>query len=317
MVKKYLKKLFDLLERPLPYFLTFHLRPKRAAQVGVWSDKLKVMPKCAIVIQGPIVYKEDFTLETVKLYKKIFPEAIIILSTWDYEQKEYVTKIEREGAVVLLNTPPTHAGRQNINYQITSARAGVLHAKELGAEYALKTRTDVRIYDPDSTEYLHNVLQSFPVRGKGTQKNRIVGVSLNSFKYRLYGLSDINLFGQIDDMLAYWSAGLDIGGSTFSHMKVGLCEVYLATEFLKKMGHSIEWTLIDSWRAFADNFIFVDVQSLDLYWNKYARMKEYRYICYDAVKNDQEMTFKEWLNLYTGLSNKESVNEKNIIKIIP
>ena len=73
MLKSFLKKLFNLFEKPLPYFFTFHLRPKRADKIGTVADKSLKYSKVAIVIQGPIVYDEDFTLETIKLYKKIFP----------------------------------------------------------------------------------------------------------------------------------------------------------------------------------------------------------------------------------------------------
>ena len=46
-------------------------------------------------------------------------------------------------------------------------------------------------------------------------------------------------------------------------------------------------------------------------------MREYRYINYDITRNDQEMTFKEWLNFYSDLQNKEAVNLEEIKKIIP
>ena len=42
----------------------------------------------AIVLQGIVAIQDDCTLETVRLYKKIFPGAIIILSTWDFTSDE-------------------------------------------------------------------------------------------------------------------------------------------------------------------------------------------------------------------------------------
>lgn len=317
MLKKWLKKLFNLIERPLPFFFTFHLRPKKAEKIGIVADKLLSYSKVAIVIQGPIVYDQDFTLETIKIYKKLFPQIIIILSTWDYEKKEYIEKIKKEINDVLLNKVPEEKGVQNINYQITSSISGTKRAKELGAEYVLKTRTDIRIYGKNSIEFLSNVLNGFSVKGDYGQNKRIIGMSLNSFKYRLYGLSDINLFGEINDMILYWSAALDKNGSAFKNMPVGLCEVYLATEFLKKVGRELKWTLEDSWQAFADNFCVIDENSLDVYWYKYARMKEHRYIRYNSERNDQEMTFLEWFNLYSNLQNKDKVDLNKIKKVIP
>lgn len=300
----------------MPFFFTFHLRPKMAKQIGSVSDKLNHYPKVAIVIQGPIIYDQNFTLETIKIYKKLFPFTIIILSTWIYEDAKYVEKLKMEGIEVLLNVVPEEKGVQNINYQIVSSFNGINKAKELGAEYVMKTRTDIRIYEKNSIEFLLNILNYFPVKGGFKQNKRIIGLSLNSFKYRLYGLSDINLFGEINDMLLYWSTALDKNGSAFEQMKVGLCEVYLAIQFLKKVGKNIDWTLKDSWQAYADNFCIVDKQSLDVYWYKYARMKEYRYVRYGAARNDQEITFTEWFNIYTNLTNKVA-SDQGIIKVIP
>ena len=45
---------------------------------------------CAIIIQGPVITKNKFTLETVKLYLKLHPNAYIILSTWDDTSKEVI-----------------------------------------------------------------------------------------------------------------------------------------------------------------------------------------------------------------------------------
>ncbi len=317
MLKKWFKKLFNLLERPWPYFFTFHLRPKKADKIGIVSDKLINYPKVAIVMQGPIIYDQDFTLETIKIYKKLFPQVIIILSTWDYEKKEYIEEIKKETEEVLLNKVPSEKGVQNINFQIVSSLSGIKRAKELDVEYVFKTRTDQRIYGVNSLEYLVNILEKFSAVGDYRQKKRIIGCSLNSFKYRMYGISDMNLFGQIDDLFNYWDINLvDNQGTTYAP-EAKFNEVHLATSFLKRIGCEVKWTLEDSWRTFADCFAIVDEQSLDIYWYKYARMKEYRYVRYDSERNDQEMTFREWFNIYTGLQNKSSVDLNKIKKIIP
>lgn len=51
----------------------------------------------AIVLQGIVAIQDDCTLETVRLYKKIFPSAIIILSTWDFTSDELLQNSERKG----------------------------------------------------------------------------------------------------------------------------------------------------------------------------------------------------------------------------
>ncbi len=39
----------------------------------------------AIVMQGPIMYDDDFTMETLYRYRAIYPDTLIILSTWEGE----------------------------------------------------------------------------------------------------------------------------------------------------------------------------------------------------------------------------------------
>ena len=82
-------------------------------------------------------------------------------------------------------------------------------AKRLGATHVVKTRSDQRAYNPSLLSYLYNLLQVFPVNaGEKIQKSRIIGTSLNTFKHRIYGLSDMFLFGEIDDLLLYWDSSI-------------------------------------------------------------------------------------------------------------
>ena len=53
-------------------FITFHRRPKRAISVSTQSCGSEQSKSVAIVMQGPLVYKDNFTLETVKIYQRQF-----------------------------------------------------------------------------------------------------------------------------------------------------------------------------------------------------------------------------------------------------
>lgn len=204
-----LKELIEVAEENKRVFATYHSRPMNSSSVGTQSDKVANQKQLAIVIQGPITRENDFTLETVKIYKKHFSDAIIILSTWEDALPVIIKQFEKLGIPVLLNKKPDYAGISNINFQIVSSRNGIRKARELGAEYALKLRTDQRIYAPNVADYLYNITEVFPVREGYSQKKRIVGMSLNTFKYRMYGLSDMLIYGHIDDMMLYWDVSLD------------------------------------------------------------------------------------------------------------
>jgi len=216
-----------------------------------------------------------------------------------------------------LNQRPEYAGMSNINLQIVSSSRGVLSAQDLGAEYVLKTRTDQRLHAPNIFEYFLNLLTHFPVVKGFSQKKRLIGLSINTFKYRLYDLSDMNIFGHIDDMVAFWSADLD--NRRFSEAEISqanrsikvlsehkIAEIYLVTEFFKKINRPILWTLEDSWQAFADHFIVADKESVDLFWPKYQHT-EFRWLSYDTIKTSMEMNFREWFNIYQNLHNKKDL----------
>lgn len=78
--------------------------------------------ECCIVTQGPIRNQEDFTLETVRFHKKVFPKVLIIVSTWEGED---TLKIEKEiGCAVVKSKLPIKSGISNIDYQAYSSYAG-------------------------------------------------------------------------------------------------------------------------------------------------------------------------------------------------
>jgi hypothetical protein len=309
-----LKDLIEIAEKEEKIFVTYHTRPAKSSATRTRNDSEDHNRNLSLILQGPIMPVGAFTLETIKLYKRLFGDANIILSTWEDEDNLEIRRIKDLGIDVVLNRKPAYSGHSNINLQIVSSRAGVEKAKESGAKYVLKTRTDQRIYAPDVARFLENLTDVFPVRGgNGLQKKRIVGASLNTFKYRLYGLSDMVIYGDVDDMSIYWGADLDL--RVFSEEFIGgmwkslrhfansrVCEVYLATEFLQKVGHVPKWTLTDSFRVFSDRFCVVDKEQLDLFWPKYSR-QENRYVSYTGEFNaKEEITYRDWLNIYNGHS---------------
>lgn len=298
-------------------FITYHQRPQRASSILTTSQSGQCLPKLAIIIQGPLITKDEFTLETIKLYIKLFPNAIIILSTWIDEKQNLISRFDSLGICILLNKKPDYAGFSNINLQIISTLSGINKAKELDVEYVIKTRTDQRIYSPNVLSFLFNIINVFPLNSSvNKQRKRIVGLSLNTFKYRMYGLSDMFTFGHLSDMLLYWDIPLD--NRSFSPIEIKkynltlrsyanwkICEVYLMTEFLKKTNRSLLWTLKDSWDVFANHFCIIDTKSIDLYWGKYNFAEDRWVNYYEQLNKYEEMTFKSWLDLYSNFSNLE------------
>ena len=296
-------------------FFTYHLRPSTADAILNPEGQAELNHHLSVVIQGPVVEKHDFTLQTIALYKKHFPGASIILSTWSDCSDDALRRCDQLGVYALRSEKPSYAGTSNINYQLVSSRKGIELAQSLGADYVLKTRTDQRLYAPNVAEYLYNLSELFPATGpKLRQNKRIIGTSLDSFKFRMYGMTDMLLYGTAEDMQLYWSADLDSRRFTDEQIRDAIasignwarwrvCEVYLATEFLKKVGHELRWTLEDSWTAFRHHFCIVDHEQLDLYWPKYSR-QEHRWRNYHCPAT-AELNFREWLNIYSNSCVKE------------
>jgi len=318
---KLLRDLLEAIESTYGRFLTYHARPWASSGVKTRGDAVRRGPRTALVIQGPVVADRRFTRDSVLIYRRNFPSADIILSTWDNTPSGLLEECRDAGAEVLLNRVPASRGIRNINLQIASSANGIARARENGAEYVIKTRTDQRFYAPDVLEFLYHLTEVFPVgQAFRRQRKRIVACALDTFKYRLYGLSDMLQFGHIDDMSLYWSAKPDTREfrpedekkhtTTLRQYSLWrVCEVYLATEFLRELGRELCWTLADSWAAYADHFCVADSDQLDLFWGKYDR-REHMWLRYDLEDNlMQELAFRDWLNLYCNREDREVPEE--------
>jgi hypothetical protein len=263
----------------------------------------------AIMMQGQVVEESNFTIETLKFYRSNFPAAILILSTWDITEGDR-RALEQLEVHIIQNEKPENPGIANVNLQIVTSRAGVRAAQGLGVEYLLKTRTDQRVYHPSMDAYLFSLMEAFPLTGNyQKQRDRLVGISLNTFKYRMYGISDMFLFGHIDDMALYWDLPLDErrntpaenqkAGRTWREFALwGVCEVYFCTNYLEKVGRKVSYSLADSYDALAEHFLIIDQDALQLYWHKYTinrdRHSKLGYL-------SPEMSFNDWLVLYQSM----------------
>jgi hypothetical protein len=292
-------------ERFFKVLITSHARPLFAKDVRIIPDIRSETQSVAILIQGPLCNEHDFTLETVRLYKKAFPKVVIILSTWEEEKNDHMRKIRNEDIHIIENKKPSEPGIANINFQIHSTTEGIKAARLLGATFILKTRTDQRMYNARVLEYFDAAMRTFPLKSQSPQKERLFIVGMNTFMYRPYSVSDMIMYGTVDDMERYWCVPLSIEKNTLPRVHSMLewsqarhAEVYFVTHFLESLGHTPLFTLADSWAAYRDRFCVVDKESIDIFWYKYDKGKEYRRLRYGGVFNDQELTFRDWLILY-------------------
>ena len=86
-------------------YLTYHLRPKKAEDFKLEST-CNIDEKIAIIIQGNIQEKFDFLKNTLKIYKKIFKNSIVIISTWKSEDINKIKTLKNENIYILFNDEP-------------------------------------------------------------------------------------------------------------------------------------------------------------------------------------------------------------------
>jgi hypothetical protein len=101
------------------------------------SRKVKIFDsmdyKGCVVVQGPTHSK---FLDMIRFSWEGYQ---IIFSTWNTTNKRLYNKSD----IVIYNPIPETAGVKNLNYQKVSTINGLLKAKELGWERALKVRSDM------------------------------------------------------------------------------------------------------------------------------------------------------------------------------
>jgi len=304
-------------------YFTFHLRPKKTSEIC--SQTTEVYNDFAIVIQGPIGEYCDFLVETIKLYQKIFPSAHIIVSTWNNEKNTIIDLINHLGVVVLLSDVPNVKGFGNINLQLVSSYKGIKYASDNNIKYCIKTRTDCRMYRSNIAPYLKGVMDTFRLDDSCSATGRIVATSVNTCKYKVYGITDILLFGHTKDLELYfdpqdYEEGLVENGFGKYPVIINntpvVAETYLCARYLKKIGVEIDWTLEHWWQCLKDYFCVVDADSIDLFWYKTDWMYEKRFYRSYTSKSHRAVEFSDWLALYASDNiswNKVDYQEKWVV----
>ena len=288
-----------LVEPLIGRFVTFHTRPIYSKDVLLSPGEIaREYGDFAIVMQGPLLTRYDFTLETLRLYKRYFPKATLVVTTWEGEDPHTLEGLRREGIEVILNKKPKDPGPNNINLQIMSAQAGLYRAQTLRKTFALKTRTDVRLYHHGSLAFLSDMLRRFPLDVLDyVQKGRLI--STHGSITKPYFFADMMVFGYTEDVLRYFSppllphktTSLPFGPSTIPFVP----EQYFFISFLQRIGRRLLYTHEDSLHAQAAHVLVIDPASVDWFWCKYDRHHEYRHLTYPRRKRILE--FSDWLAL--------------------
>ncbi len=322
-------------ERYSNNFIQFKLRPKKADSITGTKIKTTTAPgEFAIVLQGPVEVRDDFTFETVRFYKQMFPKAHIILSTWDNTEQRLIERFRAEGCHVVLNSVFSPCGISNVNYQICTSLAGIRKAKELGAVYTLKNRSDLRLYREFVLEYLKSLMNLFPVpvdnslnlRGRiltqsGNWGQMFMPLWLQDFLYFGYTEDLLDLFdieysdstiNSIQDFLKEMACERDVTGDLM--FNIGVPELYITRSFIKK--HISEDINVKRyWEMIKDYFIMLDSEQLGSFWYKARHLELSNFYCeYDGVSyfkdSQRHISFEDFINIHNEVYEYEEWMEK-------
>ena len=278
-------KLFSRFSR---YYCMIEFLPKKAEDITPCSLLTDTKNnEYAVVIQGPV---NEFTAESVRVYRKIFPKAVIIVSTWVNTDERLAAELRGLADDVLLNEPPKTSGLLNVNYQAKSSYAGIRRAYELGIPYVMKTRSDQRIYTPLMFEYFKSLLEVFPLDGRYSQwqKERII-VDSRSFISHQYFLRDFFYFGTSQDLMNFFALPPDPINCTMSTLEMSRYrnsfkkwlnskgktridispEIQLTKSYIKRFGpEGCESTLKNFWECVKGRFLMVSRSELRTFWDR-------------------------------------------------
>lgn len=309
-------------------YYTLYTRPKYAEQVVSVEKETDAQRRTAIIMQGPLIAKDDLTLETVKIYEKLYPGTTVIVSTWEGEDPEIIEQLRKlRSCEVLVNRMPEFSGVLNLNYQVVSTMAGLKRAKELGKEYAFKTRCDFRFLRIGLINYFVALCKAFPVDATVSyQKQRIiVGGDVLASYFRAHWVSDRFSFGTVEDMLAYWDYELDkvdqpklvmaklkeeTPDKTWKGItEAGLCaEPRIIRNYIMRMeGKEPECTVKKYWELLKKQFITLSPEETGASWQCKAHPNEvtWKGIYYGQQDNASKCLcynwdFTKWFLLYKG-----------------
>lgn len=263
-----LDKEIDNIKNNTDYYLHYRVM-KKSPQCYTSVKSINEFPQVGIIVQGPIKYEDDFTYETLKYYCSIYPKSKIILSTWKGEENhEKFFKFKELNIEILLNDKPELLSKWDsvttINFQLRSTYNALKRLRELKINFALKTRTDMRINSIHVIETLTNFNNKFPsVSHK--QKNRITILP----SLYTYNVPDFVMYGNVDDMLLYWKFPMDINFMKEQMNKgYGCPEAILSRRYIQhiyKDGNSREEFCF----ALKKYFIVMDMDDFNIYWGKY------------------------------------------------
>ena len=273
------------MEENTEYYVTYDFHPKQADHVNEWLYYTgNNASSCCIVMQGPLRTADDFTLETVRFYKKVYSNILVIVSTWGGDDDDTLLKLQKEPNCVLIQSKlPDSPGDGNINLQRVSSYYGICEAIRHNKKYVLKTRTDTRITMPGIFDNLVFMLKANPISERNVQNERVI--FFNAYAFLPFNESSIFYFGEANDLKlmfsdenlaeikyknGYTNSLLSTNNITYRQLfEKGSCLMNFSKFFFKEVGEKVECKIDLWWDILGRRAICLPIAYLRPLWVKY------------------------------------------------
>lgn len=200
-------------------------------------------------MQGRI---SDWTIDIIQEYKNNFPNAQIIISTWEGEN---ATNIPCEIIKTQLPTK-TSPHFSTINYQIIGTQTGL---KKMKSSIIMKCRTDQFIHN-------RNIFKLF--LESCTRKKIMVMRGDIDFDKRDYLINDFCQIAYKEVLMEYWNLMPLYDGSYAISP-----EIYLTRNYIRNIKKDLE-----SWLTVREKYFCIKDGDLDfkIEWEKYMKFEQYQ-----------------------------------------
>lgn len=292
--------------------ITILTRPKKIS--GIQSAFPAILKnRTAILVQGPLISSDDFTFNTLLLYTKIFNGSLLLFSTWDDLEEKQLQKLISIGVKVVFSKRPSICGFLNFNLQLVTTQKGLYEIKKLGIETVLKTRSDQRIYNKLTLEYLGSLSRKFPSSSRLNCNSRIFILSQTTLCNVPFHVCDMLQYGFIDDVINFWSVmphkhnvsrgnyektilGKRVLSDYFKDYNTTLPEITLGIGYANKLYSEIE--VQKNYKQAYLNLLreaigVIDQSHIDLVWPKYYAYEGFS--DYNVSNALMRISFDKWL----------------------
>lgn len=289
----------------------------------------------SIVIQGAVCGsaqgKNDYTKKVCESARKFFPDAEIILSTWEGARTEGLVYdklvLSKNIDMTYIIRPDGNLCPNTVNHQIITSLQGISAASR---RYVIKTRSDTVFTGDACTSYMSRFCRYSKDEKWRIFRNRIV--ALPTYNYRRgcvfpYNICDWFFLGTKEDLLNLFDIPLMPleklivrPGCRYPRVLDNLgAEQYIWIACLRKNGHNVnlenatsqEGNSIENFeKSIADNFVLCSAKRLKL-MNLKAPKSGYAAV---PVVSQGLYTYCEWKRLYNKYGGGKLLFTHNIIE---